>query len=304
MKRSLCVALFAVSAFVVSPACLMSAAVAQEGVRSAAGKISLRPRLKVNDEHRFKMVLNIDGKQTGMGAEQKQMSKQEIGLVLRVKQAGETGSTLELVYESIKFVMESGDVKMEFDSASPAKSDEMNPVAPMLRPIVGTTLTLQMDKNGNITSVKGGESLAGTPAADIAGQFTGDDVIKNLFGPIFSAKTDDGEAAIGETWTSDDTIESPMGNMKIKMIKTLKSVSGGVAKIDLNGSVTLDASANGPVSIKDSSIKGNVDWDTESGMLTGMQTQQKLIVESTMGDQKVTSTQDMKMNLTKVGARR
>lgn len=290
---------FVVPAAVVSPA---SAAWLQPEPRSA-GSVDLRPRWEKGQELRYRMELNIDGKARipGMDGEQAQTSVQDIGLLLRVRDiAPDGGATLEVVYESLKFSMKSDAMDVRFDSSTPAQAD--NPYDAFLRPIVGVTLTVAMDKDGNITSVSGGEGLASGPAAQFAGQFTSADVVRNFFGPIMTVRKGSGRANVGDTWVNQSTMGGPLGRFNTSITHTLASHRGGRAQIDLRGTTTLDGSAGNPagipsIAITDSSLTGKAMWNTETGQLESMETRQQLNVRQGEGDAAMTYSQTMQMKV-------
>src|SRR5262245_6829431 len=268
----------------------------------AGPKVDLRPKFKQGQQTRFKMTLDTSGKQTGGSEADDLSSKQEIGLLLKVKDtSADGGANLELVYESIKMKMNSGLMNIDFDSSKPAKADD--PMDAVLRPIVGLTLNVKMDKDGNITSVDSGGAGAG-PAAQVMQQFTGADVIKNMFGPIMTARKGSGEAAVGESWTNEDVIDGAMAKLKITTTNTLKSHTGGKALIDIRGKISAEPSASGgntpQVKINDSSITGQATWDTEAGMLAKMQSQQKLSIERLAEGQKTSTQQTMNLTVERV----
>jgi hypothetical protein len=179
----------------------------------------------------------------------------------------------------------------------------------MLRPMVGLTLSVKTDKDGNITEVKTPDGVGGV-GGEMLRQFTGADVVKNMFGPIVSLRRGTGQAAVGEMWTNQDAIESPMGTMKVTTNNTLSSHSGGRATIDINGGVSLTQGTGGAsaipglvpkATIKESSIKGQAIWDTGKGMLRSVKSEQNITIEADIGGQKTVSKQVMKMDVARVG---
>src|SRR5262249_28987918 len=132
-------------------------------------------------------------------------SKVELGLKIKpVEVSAENGATVELSIETVKAQIKSQDTTIDFDSTKPAKGDD---VASMLfQSIAGSKMTMKVDREGNITSVTGGEQLAALgQLAGGGGGKSGD-----LFSSIFSVGKASGKAAIGESWENDDRIESPL----------------------------------------------------------------------------------------------
>jgi hypothetical protein len=206
-----------------------------------------------------------------------QIIKQEIGLTLKCTSVSADGAaSLELVYDSLKFDMQSDALDVSFDSA---KKDDDDPMADLLKAIVGTTLTLQADADGTITSVGAGAAPAGLPA-NIAQQFTGADIIKNFFGPITTLQKGSGKVSVGESWTNEDTIAGGMGNFRMRTTYTLRSYSAPRANVSMNGSMTLDGSTTGPVDLREGTTTGNYVWDTEEGMLRSMDVTMRTVVNT------------------------
>jgi hypothetical protein len=273
---------------------------AGEPTPSRAPKVNLRPRFVAGQSHKFTMTLDSKGRQEvpGLG-EQSSSISQEIGLTLRVKEVNaETGSTLEMVYDSLKLRISQGDgEEIVFDSAKKSTDD---PIAMVLSSIVGTTLNIKADRDGNITSVDAGGGLGAMPglagAMGGAAGLGGADVIKNLFGPLVSLKPGTPEASVGETWTNADMIDAPWGKMRITTTNTLKSHRASKAQIDISGAFSLEpSSASGPApSIKDSHLSGAAVWNTELGMLESLDFRQRMSVESTTHGN---SAQDMSVKV-------
>lgn len=278
----------------------------QPGAREPARTVSLRPKWSKGQELRYTLRLDVGSRTESeeAGLSGGNTIQQDIGLLLRVKEVNaETGAVVDLVYESLKLKMTQDDTVIEFDSDKPAKADDAND--PLLRPIVGLTLELRLDRDGNIKSISGGEKLAGTQAAAIANNFTGADIIKSLMGPVFSLRPGRAAAAVGDTWTNEDVITAALGDMKLTTTTTLKSLNGAVANLGIRGTIALTPSGGTgglpPISIKDSSFTGDAQWNTETGSLVTMTTKQSIKTEVKLGDQVIRSTNDMTALVKRVG---
>lgn len=267
-------------------------------------KINLRPRFTKGQELRYTMRLDASTKLTGEEAPAgNQRIEQDIGLVLKVRDVnGETGASVDLVYESLRFKLTQGDTVMDFDSTKPARKDD--PTDAMLRPIVGLTLELKIDKDGNITSVSGGEKLAAGPGAMLANNFTGADVIRSLMGRVMTLRRGAGEASVGESWTDEDVIASMMGDMKITTTTTLKSMNGATAVLGLRGVFGLTPAGGTTglpsIAVKDSTYTGEAQWNTETGTLVSMTTRQTIAVEQALGDKTLRSTNELTTTVRRV----
>ncbi len=262
-------------------------------------EVDLRPRFVQGQQTRFKMEMtNTSEPVHGAGsapttkgptgstprkpggaaqpASDQSQSKVEMVLSLKVQSvsAGHE-ATVALVFDSLKMSTTNQDQKVEFDSTKPPTTDE-DLVGALLRPLVGSTMTLKVDPAGNITSITGGEAFSGL------GQFVGGGQGGDLFGPLFSAKKGTGRVHVGESWEDEDTIDnSLLGRFKMLTRHTLRSAAANEAKVDMTGHIVpgSEAPGVGAGQIKDSSFTGSYAWDTERGMLKRMDSTMKVRME-------------------------
>lgn len=263
--------------------------------------VNLRPRFTKGQELRYTLHMKAGTKMSGLdGADMTQEAEQDIGLALKVKDVSpETGATIDLVYESLKVRATQGGVTETFDSSKPRKADDPN--EEKYRPLVGLSVEIKLDKDGNITSVSGGDALAGTPASALAENFSGADIVKGMLGKVISLRPSRPEAAVGDSWTDEDAIHADMGDMKITTTTTLRGVSGPVASLTMRGSVTMtpNPSLGVEVSIKDSNYTGDAQWNTETGSLVRMTAKQNIDVETKVADKVVKTRNEMTMEVTR-----
>lgn len=272
-------------------------------------KVDLRPKFTKGQEIRLKLELVNRSKTTSTSrapAKDKasepeepkdQDVSQEYTLLLKVKDTNaETGSTLELVYEHVKLKMRSASGDMDFDSAKPKKDD---PVDELLRPMVGTTLTVEMDNKGNIKNVTGGDALQEAAGGGLGGAMTGPGALKDFFGRVFSSGPgNSGFAGVGESWSSDDKMDAPGGTWNITTTNTLRSAGGGKAEIDIKGKLTFNPSTSGQgpqVKVQGATYSGRATWNTERGMLEAMETRQHVESLDTKSNQRTTNDATMKV---------
>lgn len=227
------------------------------------------------------------GKGGGKGGAQADMSEtrrvQDIVLRMTVVESNpETGSTLELVYEQMKMRMSSPELgDIEFDSSKPPRADDpAAAIAQVLSTIVGTTLTVTMDKDGVVTNVS-------TPPGATMGaeSVTGRDVISGLVGQVFTMKKGQPTARVGESWTNDSVMSASWARTRVTTTNTLKSHRGGLADIAIRGSFAMEPSSPGQalaITIKDATLEGSASWNTEVGMLDAMNVTQQMTAEITM----------------------
>lgn len=287
--------------------------------------VDLRPKFKKGQELRY--VMEVDGKnkivsKSNEDLNQDQTMSQRIGLVMRVKEAGDDGATLEVVYESIRVVMDTPDGKAEFDSAKAKKKPDASKPKPgqpagapagggnalddllaqIIGPMVGTRLEVKTDKNGAITSVTGGEALSGGAIEGLLGGTAG-----GPGGMVPSGKSaanwltggipgSDGRVRIGQTWTNTDDLGStPAGAFKMVTTHTLKSHAGGLAMVMFNGRAEgAQSESGGPlggmIKLKGAGYRGQYQWDTGAGALREMNSEMTTEMTGKIGEDEVTMT--------------
>lgn len=256
-----------------------------------AQPVDLRPRWETGQQHRFRMELssatslNLTGEK---GGDDKRSIKQDIAFRLRVVEARpEADSTIELIYDSIKVSMDTGEGKGSFDStksggASKPPTEGEKTLESLFKPLVGAKLTLLIDPAGNITSVTGGEAFL---PGEVTANLTQKGEIANLLGGIFSPRKGTGRASVGETWENEDVIESPLiGRVRMSTRHTLKSASAREALVSIDGTIRTDSEApEAPYSIRDGVYKGSYAWGLSEGMLRRMESTQAYKVQGDLG---------------------
>lgn len=225
-------------------------------------------------------------------------SKMELGLALKVKSVSETReATVDLVFDTIKVSTHTKDQDIEFDSAKPNKDGD--DIAGLLfQNLAGSTLTLKVDRDGNITSVSGGEAFGAL------GQFLGNGGgAGELFGPLFSIKKGNGTVSIGESWEDVDQIDNALlGKFKMTTRNTLRGVVGTDAMVDVVGKIEppSEAPQDGVAQIKTSQFGGKYSWDTTLGMLKQLDSTMTVNMETTVGGVKTTTRNESVMKVIRV----
>lgn len=244
-------------------------------------------------------------------AESEMNTSQEFVLVFRPTRVGEESSEIDVVFESIKSKVQGPGVDDSFDSSKPApkptkpapkSSDPLQQldalVKPpsleeLMRPLVGDKLTLTIDRDGNITDVRGGQKLvrALNPMAPSAmAQMGGDTPIRDLFKSIVGTPGK-AYAKPGESWSSATNLDVfPMGNTSLRTDYSLTSVQGTVGKIVFSGGLKPreDASpGGGGLTISKAEYAGTTNWDQADGFATSMNAKQELNAELAIGQSNV-----------------
>jgi len=286
----------------------MGAGAQPAGTQPVDRRVDLRPKFERGQSIRFKMdVANTSTpaapatttRPPATTPRPEQMrSKIELGLSLKVMSVTDSReATVEMVFDSIKASTHTKDQDIEFDSTKPGKDGD--DIAGLLfQGLEGSTLTLKVDRDGNITSVTGGEAF-GT-----LGQFLGGGGgAGQLFGPLFSIKKGNGIVSVGESWEDVDQIDNSMlGKFKMTTRNTLRSVAGADAMVDVVGRIepSSEAPGEGVAQIKDSRFGGKYAWDTKLGMLRQMDTTMTVNLEQTVAGVKTATKNESVMKITRV----
>lgn len=286
-------------------------------------KVDLRPKFKQGEQLRLRMEMDNTSKVSIPAVDDKpreQVSKQEMMLLLKVKEVTEAGATLELSFQSVKMTQVSGKEKEEFDSARPASQDKDNPLAAPLRALVGTVFTVNIDKDGTISNIGGGAGLGALGGGGLGGlgnslglggqggaagsggaAGTG---FQDALGSIFSVKKGSGLASVGEKWSTTDVLDTGlMGRFRMITDNTLKSLRNNEATVNTTGRMEPDTQAGGGASmfqIKDSFYTGSFVWDTKAGMVKRMEVDQKIVIDTNAGGAAMSMSSTGKTRVTRV----
>jgi len=255
---------------------------------AAEPNADLRTKLKPGQEVRYAWSSVSDEKTTKLEENARPTGSHgsvDLDLLIRIKDQSEEVSTYELVIEAIKMSMQAGPTTAEFDSKAPVAADVQNKLAPAVRPIAGTVLTLRVAKDGTISEVTGGEALLDpkAPTRRVAGMFVDPSAAKGKFWPLFTTRNPSESAAVGSTWTSTQTSNLVPGiAVEVTRHHTLSAADATTATIDLIGDAKLIGEAPpdlGTREIKGSSMTGTTVWDTTTGNLLEQTSMQGITLE-------------------------
>jgi hypothetical protein len=313
---------------------------ARERAPERGGLIDLRPKWEKGQQVRYALELrnastddlkkpptpgqprggrNAAPGRTGAGAgggaglrDNESRSRVELGLLFTVKEVNpDKVATVDLTIERLKLAVATPVSDLEFDStragkAGPAGTGEDDVIAMALKPIVGTTMTMTVDRDGTIRSITGGEALALlggiTPGAAAA---AGSGGMPQLFGPIFSGRPAKGEARIGESWEYDDGLQTGLiGDLKMRTTHTLTGLRGSDAVITIRGQIEprTEAPGSSAFQVKDSSYSGQYLWDTGRGQLSQMETTMTVRLDGKSGDQDMSTRNEATVRITRTRA--
>lgn len=317
---------------------------AQPAQSAVPGVVDLRPKFRAGQSSRYVYEQTAKNKARGPDPSDDTLNtdselSQRIALVMRTTRADAEGSTVELVYESVRVTYKAGDDEATFDSSKPQKAPApasapptntpsspspaakpgkptptkpATPAAPakqtpgtpakqptpepapadplaaldldamletMLRPMVGSKVTVELDRNGAITKVSGGQapggmlpSTGGLPGLGGAGFMPDPKQVADWL--VSGAAGSNGTVRVGQTWTNSDALGStPVGPMRMHTTHTLRSALNGVAQVAFVGNVEgggTDAGMPMGVQITNAAYAGTYQWDTRAGSLSTM----------------------------------
>lgn len=273
---------------------------------SSKDMIDLRPKYKAGQDTKYKMVISqtakTKSKDADMGDTGDENSEQEIRFSLRVKSVDADGTAnVDMVYESVKMSGEVNGEKVSVDTTKPATTDKGSAAAGV-RAMAGTTISMVIDKDGNIKQTTGGGGLLGGMGGD-------------LLGPIYSPSKAPGQVKRGQSWTNVDEIGMGelLGPMRLVTTHTLESAANGEARVNVKGKIESGEESPGGTSKKNnkpttdmikitkSDHNGSYVWDTERGELKSMNSTMKSEIKVDMGGLDFTRTGDQTMRLERIG---
>ena len=268
---------------------------------------NLRPKFSTGQETRYTMEFAANQSTSSpafSGAEQRTVYSQKLGLLRRVKEASDAGTTIELVVESAKVSMKSGPMMSEdFDSASPPEHDATNQLAGGIRAIIGKPVTIRLGPDGRIASITGNKELIPQgPEGQVAQALVGDEMLRSTLSPLWSLDRAPATATTGQKWQRIDQAPAPpVGTMTVTTDQTLTSIDKGKALIDVSGSIELKHDGNSlPAELKSSSLSGQYIWDTVAGMLERQEVVQKMEMSATLQGAAFTIASDLTVKLARV----
>lgn len=274
---------------------------AQEG-----DKVTLEWKFKKGESFRYEMTMNTDMSVGGMEIVQEMV----MGQAFDVTDVGADGTgTLKVTYDRIKFKMD-GPMAADFDSDKEKKADDL--FGSIFGAMVGKSLTMQMNRKGEIVKVEGMAKLMDdivkelpeehqVMAGMIKGQMTDDyakSMAQNSFG--FLPKT---PVAKGEMWESaSKSVIAGIGKADLKGKSTLKEIREGkeavVAqdfKLEFMAEEEGGAGPMGAADIGPTRTKGEMVWLLDQGRMKSSKS--TATMEFTAGGGEASMTMKMEMKL-------
>jgi hypothetical protein len=285
---------------------------------SAAADSPAEMRIKwtVGKKYAMRMEFN-QGTETTL-PNQPQPIKSEVNLaqdfdISALKELDNGGRQLELEFVDETMDVSQGDRKvLSFDSAQSSAQDTNNPVAPMLRLMIGTRLQYFTGADGDVQKVEGMDELMNHVAATakpqqqaMFKQMFSEDTLKRYgsFGDMMPNRM----VNVGESWSSKKDVTSAIGVLTVDMKYTFKNWEQHgdrkCAHIEMAGDISTKSTSNASgavIEIEKGKISGDVWFDPELGMIVETDNDQNITMKVTTRTQTMTPQMTQKIRLTLV----
>ena len=226
-----------------------------------------------------------------------------------VKEQAGGGRKLEMELASQKMFYQMGEVPvLNFDSAQSSAEDARNPVAPVLRKMVGARVQCFTDGEGRVTKIEGFKELYDRMAGgqrQIRGmiqEMYNETNLKQIFN-FAAAVQPDGPVSIGDAWPIHVEMPDPVGLMVMDLncsFKNLEPRAGRpCARLEFQGAVTSKGVENqspSAIKIQDGNVSGRAWFDPEMGMLVNSESEQHMTYQTTSQGKTMTTRFNLSLN--------
>jgi Family of unknown function (DUF6263) len=231
-----------------------------------------------------------------------------------LKQLDNGGWELQLQFENQTMdVTQGGHSVLSFDSNENPAQETNNPIAPVLRAMIGAKLQYFTDAVGKVEKMDGADDLMKRIAA------TGKPQQRAMFQQMFSEDTlkrygsfsdamPNRPVNVGDSWSTKNDIVSTIGTLTIDMKYTFKDWEQHgdrqCAHIEAAGDISSKsvsaANVGAAVEIEKGNVSGDMWFDPELGMIVDFNSDQKMSLKVTTRQQTVTPQLTQKIRLSLV----
>lgn len=280
MKRSLILCLFSLSLFgILSPSC--------NNNKGSGEAYTIKMRLNPGDKFGQDMDMNMKMGFSPMGQEMEMNMAMKTTTAFDVTADSAGMKQLLMTYKKMDI---STKMKTPEGTKDVGSSDVGNR-------FVGKVIKLSMNSKNEIVDVEGfdaamADSLNPEVSAQMK-QFFSKDQLNNMFGMAFQMYPD-GPVHVGDTWEKEMEVGVAGIKMKVKANYELKSVTNGVAHINVDGKINGKGSmAQNGIGVSmdmDGTQKGSFDIGLSNGYLKESQVKMDIKANMEAGGQKVPMT--------------
>lgn len=306
--------------------------------RISSGTVSLRPRFVAGETIRYVMTVNTD--QANASADEpdlasQQQMEQTMELAMHVVESSTQGATIEISVERARMSVKNEIAMASADSATAGQQPTRpgTPTPPrqetaedralrgdleiVVKQMASEKMSVVVDGTGKITSMTGGDRLAGGGSASqllsVAG--AGSVPMPNpmsgnaLQWLVQGANGQPHEVRLGQTWTNTDNLgRTPLGNFSMRTKHTVRSIRSNGAEIKFDGSIETTQASNqsaseGAAQISDSLYSGSYTWDSGKGQLSRMDGRLEAKIAMTLLGARVESKSKTQMTCERVSDR-
>jgi hypothetical protein len=280
---------------------------------TADGPAEMRIKWTVGKKYIMRMEFNQDTET--MLPNQPQPIKVEVNMaqdfdISALKELDNGGRQLELEFENETMnVSQGGRSVLSFNSAQSLAQDTNNPIAPILRVMIGGRIEYFTDADGKVQKIEGVDELMNRIAATgkpqqqaMFKQMFSEDSLKQYasFGDTIPNRT----VNIGESWPVKKDVVSSIGVLTVDMKYTFKNWEQHgdrkCAHIEAVGDISTKSISNASgavVEIKKGKISGDVWFDPELGMIVDVNNDQTMTMKVTTQSQTMTPQLTQKVRL-------
>lgn len=227
-----------------------------------------------------------------------------------VKELENGGRQLELKFDTETMtVSQGGNTVVSFDSLQSPAQDANNPVAPVLRAMIGARIQYFTDTNGKVERMEGVNELAqrvaatGKPQAQASfQQMFSEDTLKRY--GSFADSLPGHTVNIGDTWPFQEDVSTSIGVLTVDVKYTFKNWEQHgdrqCAHVDATGDISTKtiSTANGMVvEIKKGRITGEFWFDPVLGMIVEANNNQDLALKITTRQQTMSTQFNQKVRM-------
>lgn len=231
------------------------------------GKVQLRLNLQQGKTYTTRVTTSQEISQEILGQKQDMTQEMGLGYAFEVQQVASDGTmSAKMTCNWTSFKQDSPLGKVDYDSS---KATQAIPTAAKpFAALVGTSLTMDLSPQGEVSNVKGLEKMieavlkslelpAGTPKADLENQLReqfGDKAMQENMSQmmaVFPPKP----VGIGDSWSKQLSLAKPFP-MRVDTTWTLKARKNGIAVVDIRSKLETDPKGEamklGPMSLRPS----------------------------------------------------
>lgn len=270
--------------------------------RAAEQSVLLKPRYVPGRTSYVEMALDFNQKITGsmFGSEGTEATIRQLQGVWEKTESlsAAEGARITMTFDRVQLTMLSAAGSLSFDSDLDDPVDQSNALAPLLRPMLGMPMTLEVDKDGRIVSFRGMRSIVEKIEKSVGPQeifsrlkndFT-DEAAKILWAERRLMLYPNREVSVGDTWQYASRVRGPLtGDRVCEYNFHLKGIEekGGrlVAEIGYTGTIRTVAGAEpgpavlGHVELKSGTVEGAATFDIERGQYVRQTDQTHVVME-------------------------